>query len=345
MSIDVTDPTYGATGDGSTDDTAAIQSAFDAAEAARISSAGGVGPKVVFPAGEYVITSGLTQKRHSIEAPDGPMATRIIWNGAATGTAITRTLECRVHIKGLRFDPGTANPACWVDWSAEPIDWGNTFEDVFFGQIDDTNGTAAVRLGQIVNAHMQRVRFQGGPWAVEINHPAAGTVHRPFVMRDFTADFSSSSATQGLVRVVMAGAGEVSVRLENARIETTTAMVAPACLVKVESNPANTLAKIPVRLLAENLGVQFTNQTEDVSLLYQETTQTFIESSVMALSCDFKDGIDKIAGGTWSDVAAAAAPIPDGITQMLAFTRTDPGAANRNSIQLGRFPNEFLVSR
>jgi hypothetical protein len=49
----VKDPQYGAVGDGSTDDTAAIQEALDAAELAN-------GGTVFFPAGRYKVTSALT---------------------------------------------------------------------------------------------------------------------------------------------------------------------------------------------------------------------------------------------------------------------------------------------
>lgn len=51
--FDVTDAAYGATGDGVTDDRAAVQAAIDAAEAAN-------GGTVYFPPGTYLCSSGLT---------------------------------------------------------------------------------------------------------------------------------------------------------------------------------------------------------------------------------------------------------------------------------------------
>lgn len=51
----VTDPAYGATGNGSADDTAAVQAAINAAAANT-----GLGGRVWFPAGQYLITSTLT---------------------------------------------------------------------------------------------------------------------------------------------------------------------------------------------------------------------------------------------------------------------------------------------
>src|SRR5215208_6917494 len=48
LAVNVKDPTYGATGDGSTNDTAALQAAHDAA---------GVGGGVFYPAGTYKFTT------------------------------------------------------------------------------------------------------------------------------------------------------------------------------------------------------------------------------------------------------------------------------------------------
>lgn len=55
---------YGATGDGSTNDTAAIQAAIDAAEA--LSPASGRGATVFFPAGIYAVASTLTVEKDNI---------------------------------------------------------------------------------------------------------------------------------------------------------------------------------------------------------------------------------------------------------------------------------------
>lgn len=56
--FNVMDPAYGAKGDGSTDDTSAIQAAITAAGAAG--HAGGVGCEVIFPQGRFMISSTLT---------------------------------------------------------------------------------------------------------------------------------------------------------------------------------------------------------------------------------------------------------------------------------------------
>jgi len=83
---------YGATGNGTTDDTASIQSAIDAAHNSSIR--GGI---VYFPGGVYKITSTLLcTERIRIHGSDGgggnPLRwPEIIWFGAATGAAIQWT--------------------------------------------------------------------------------------------------------------------------------------------------------------------------------------------------------------------------------------------------------------
>lgn len=85
---------YGATGDGTTDDTAAIQAAIDAVEATN-------GGTVVFKAGDYKITSQLNVNENNVfllgEGQGGyaggitslrdSAATRIFWAGSASSTA------------------------------------------------------------------------------------------------------------------------------------------------------------------------------------------------------------------------------------------------------------------
>lgn len=71
----VTDPTYGAKGNGSTDDTAAIQSAISAAQAAG----GGI---VFFPVGTYKITSTLIVSSDNIELVGAGHGAILSWAGA-----------------------------------------------------------------------------------------------------------------------------------------------------------------------------------------------------------------------------------------------------------------------
>lgn len=84
---------YGATGDGSTDDTAAISAAVTAAHAA--------GTAIYFPAGEYLVTSFPTLNNYDIVRGDGSDLSTIIYGGS--GTLVTLTNKARVRFSHLNI--------------------------------------------------------------------------------------------------------------------------------------------------------------------------------------------------------------------------------------------------
>lgn len=84
---------YGATGDGSTDDTAAISSAVTAAHSA--------GTSIYFPAGEYLVTALPTFNDHDTVYGDGMDQTTVIYAGS--GTLVTLSNKMRVHFKNMGF--------------------------------------------------------------------------------------------------------------------------------------------------------------------------------------------------------------------------------------------------
>ena len=178
---------FGATGDGSTDDTTAIQAAFDAADAAQVFGVNG--PVVVFPPGDYRVVSVLTWKQHDIVAM-GQTSTRIKWD-AAGGTCIQRTTGT-ASVKGLRFVGGTGKPDIWLDLSSDSTDYGDWLEDCFFTDWNDTTGECAIKTGSIVNLHMRRVRFGGGKGYCIVSKSSAGTAS--FDLTQFTVDFSGAAA-------------------------------------------------------------------------------------------------------------------------------------------------------
>ncbi len=109
----------GAKGDGSRDDTAAIQSAIDSAAADE----GGV---VFFPKGRYRITRSLIKKRAVSLEGEGSVGEAwsdlngsvLIWGSAKSGTMIDTTNES-LHgtfirnlkfFRGVPYDPKTGEP-------------------------------------------------------------------------------------------------------------------------------------------------------------------------------------------------------------------------------------------
>lgn len=84
---------YGATGNGSTDDTAAITAAVAAAHTA--------GTSIYFPAGEYLVTSFPSLNDGDTIHGDGMDQTTIIYAGSST--LVTLTNKMRVHFKNMGF--------------------------------------------------------------------------------------------------------------------------------------------------------------------------------------------------------------------------------------------------
>lgn len=102
--INVKGSAYGATGDGSTDDTAAIQAALDAAGAAS-------GGTVYFPPGTYKITSALSVSGGTSLQGAGPGASIIRNDNGSNGNAFTYAVYATypTSIVGLRIYPSTTN--------------------------------------------------------------------------------------------------------------------------------------------------------------------------------------------------------------------------------------------
>jgi len=97
--------TYGAQGDGTTDDTNAIQAAIDAAN----SRGGGT---LVFPAGTFLITRALT------------LYSMIIFRGAGMRTTVIKKApqsSAYPILKSPGYDPPTGDPAPIVNWSLQNI--------------------------------------------------------------------------------------------------------------------------------------------------------------------------------------------------------------------------------
>ena len=138
--FNVKDATYGATGDGSTDDGAAIQAAIDAAEAA--SSTIGSGGVVYFPAGTYCFATGLTVQSNQVQLVGEGIQTSIL---DYTGSAVAVTLGqvatpiFRWKMKDLFVNGSNATGTIGVElnYAREGV-----MEDVWIGQGWSTAGVS-----------------------------------------------------------------------------------------------------------------------------------------------------------------------------------------------------------
>jgi hypothetical protein len=102
--INVKDPAYGATGDGSTNDTAAIQAAIDALPAN--------GGTVFFPAGEYVTTAALTVDSGTRLVGESIRNTLLYTSSsdALIKVANANTYNRAIHLENLKLGTSTSTP-------------------------------------------------------------------------------------------------------------------------------------------------------------------------------------------------------------------------------------------
>ena len=325
---------FGATGDNSTDDTAAIQACFDKASGATSKAV------VVIPPGKYVLTSTLTMSSTFPDiAGSGPFGTRLVWN-AAGGTCLSGAPGAS-SLRGIHFIEGTGKPDIWLDYAADTEwDYGETIDDCFFDDWNDTTGIAAIRTGKLLNGHMRNIRFGGGKgFAIILKATGGGA----FVLENFTVDSQNTTAgvMNGFINLHKTAQGTMQLRLANGRIENSSvAWTNPSGIIWIDSDPINNLGTIPLNATLDNLDLS-ADGTGLVSLIYQDTTQTGVGSNVLLTSVGFAG--DNICGGNWSS-AVEKPERPSGAYGLLAIGRFNSGAPeNRRtnwwmqSLQLGEY--------
>jgi hypothetical protein len=170
---------YGARGDGTTDDTAAIQACYDAAGNGAV--AGTAGDEVFWPPGEYVLTDtihldhwhGVSQGSGSGNAPtyaSAPGNASVIkWNGPDTAPMFLCENTHRATFRDLRFRAGTDKPTYAVEFDNTAFGHGqnsySNFERCHFGRyVWETPtlnvGDLAAAIGYTgANTHGDRLRI------------------------------------------------------------------------------------------------------------------------------------------------------------------------------------------
>lgn len=131
----VTPQDYGATGNGTTDDTSAIQAALNALSTN--------GSTLFFPVGTYLISSTLTVSVTGTELVGAGWGSQIIFDGSVATTAITSSSGVRFHVRDLRLtQTNTSHLGIALDIS-------NSSSGVFERLLIDHSGTGVAPLGGI----------------------------------------------------------------------------------------------------------------------------------------------------------------------------------------------------
>ena len=123
---------FGAVGNGVTDETAALQAAFNS-----IGNSNSTASVVYLPAGTYLITGTLTMngKMNVSIIGEDPATTKIIWGGAANGTMMQINGTAYLRFNRLTWD-GNSNADIAIDesWdgSSGYFDTGNEYADDVF---------------------------------------------------------------------------------------------------------------------------------------------------------------------------------------------------------------------
>lgn len=200
--------TFGAKGDNSTDDTAAITAAITDANARSFS--GDYAPDVYFPAGVYLCHEIDLTSRHVKLRGDGANVTVLKYNG--TGGAGTALTKCATNVGGALNSGGFHGLSLYgTSPSAAQcvnlyVKTGNTGHDLFFDMTDVhligcTGDGMDFGPGPIVNLHVDKLRVDGlGGWAFRMKG-GSGTEHRPITISRFTADCGTYGVMKGLLRI------------------------------------------------------------------------------------------------------------------------------------------------
>jgi Pectate lyase superfamily protein len=161
--FNVKDPAYGAIGNGSTDDTAAIQAAINAVAAAGSGC-------IFFPGGTYKITSTLTVTTGGLAFAGASLGSVFLQPaGAISGNLITVTGANDVSIRDLTIQPASTT------YSSNPA--------INAIQVNHSNGFRVINVNVLYN----------NGWALQINSDATSDSYFPHVI-----NFHALSCASGI---------------------------------------------------------------------------------------------------------------------------------------------------
>lgn len=311
---------YGAVADGTTDDTAAIQAASDACDAAATST---THPTTFFPAGDYSITSTLSWERCSWLGAGMSSGTRLIWDGAADAIAIDQpSLPSAGHsfMKGFTFVSGANRPGNWIRFQ-ESLDAMTLLSELHF---KNTNSHAIRLDGGWFNAHFRKLRFDDIGGYLIYSTVKAAQNQSSWSIDQWTTDKTTATAPgvfafDNTVANVTS-ASEVSI--SNARIEAATAYSAPNAFIRLISGAsvATFLQGIHLKDLNIQVGAGMTLVSSDFTA-NTWTPRLLIENVGFASSGGvIVDGDN----GWWFGASAIPVPTNESIFLRMGGTQADP---------------------
>jgi hypothetical protein len=226
---------FGARFNDSTDDTAAIQAAINAANAHTVN--GFFGGVVLLPSGIAHITSTITLRAgaYLISESRNPRGCIIEWDGAAGGTMFSdpSTGETGLLLDGITFRAGTTTPDIQLDLPS--ADWHLQIRNCHF---EGANVAAIYAPHGWINFHIRDARFDG------INGYAIHLIPDPtqdgscFTLDKFTYDNAGTTAASGILLIenTVSNASNIGVvEIANARIEINSRLTDPAGLITINS--------------------------------------------------------------------------------------------------------------
>jgi hypothetical protein len=234
---------FGAKGDGSTDDSAAIQAAVDASENAPIAST--YYRPIWFGYGNFKVTTGLTARSAAWIGAGPNVGTKITWAGGNTGTVITKSTDpggtsfwmCDGMTLGRQ--DASNNPVTYFDFTSGAAD---VFLQLRRLQLIACSGDA-IKTDGWTNFHLHHLRFDGiGGFGINLT-PGASQNISSFVLDKFTYDNGATSGAKGLMIIdasvhnYTGNAGTVNV--SNGRIECGTTLGGNKGFIEVKSGSSS----------------------------------------------------------------------------------------------------------
>lgn len=290
---------HGATGDGTTDDTAAIQAADAAAFAA---ASGGTTRAVVFPAGRYVLTSNVTWKTSAWKADHPNSNVQLLWNGSAGGTMVSRAsgaIGGNTHflLQGICLSQGSAIPGTHLDLTGvgSGVDAIGCVERCTFQVCSGDS----IKAGAALNLHWRDLRWDS-PTGYALRITATGSEDGSSVVLDNCTYALNTGTGAGFVMIdnTANAPGVGFYRISGIRVECSGGTWGGNKALVTHKLPASTPASQGLHLAVQDAYIL----TGDAAckILHRETADTTGVDVIVLRNVKTSPAFTNLAGGGWS---------------------------------------------